>query len=266
MLVRASVFLYLEEMYFAFFDEFGHIGPFIKRSDPKYNQSPVFGLAGFIIPHEYVRHLGTWFFKQKIALLGPEIKRHKAHPATWEKKGSDLFTTQNIKKYPEVKQTAFRILNKIKRLDGRLIYYGREKYLEPAKSNAMGLYTTVLSRTIRNTNRFCEDKNQYFLMVLDSHDSRIRLLETAAKTMYGQDRVTNLIEPPFQVESHMYQTIQIADWIAALMGRLMAFRVNPVEFKDWEWCERYFGGRLDTLATHSSLWRSPKKPSKGGQT
>jgi hypothetical protein len=245
-------------MFFSFFDEFGHIGPFIKRSDRRYNQSPVFGLAGFIIPHEHVRHLGTWFYKQKEALLGPEIKRDNAHPATWEKKGSDLFTTQNIKKYPEIRRMAFRILNKINKLDGRVIYYGREKYLKPAKSNATGLYTTVLSHTIRNTDRYCEHEKQFFLMVLDMHDSRIRLLETAAKTMYGQHGAGNLIEPPFQVESHIYQTIQIADWIAAIIGRLMAYRVSPEEYKDWEWSERYFGKRLDTIATHSSLWRPIK--------
>ena len=36
--------------YFAYLDEFGHIGPYISRTDPRYNDSPVFGLAGFVLP------------------------------------------------------------------------------------------------------------------------------------------------------------------------------------------------------------------------
>ncbi|MXY18976.1 MAG: DUF3800 domain-containing protein, partial [Synechococcus sp. SB0664_bin_36] len=35
--------------YFAYLDEFGHIGPYVSREDPKYHQSPVFGLAGLVL-------------------------------------------------------------------------------------------------------------------------------------------------------------------------------------------------------------------------
>ena len=40
--------------YIAYLDEFGHIGPYIARDDPRHNDSPVFGLAGFIMPLEVV--------------------------------------------------------------------------------------------------------------------------------------------------------------------------------------------------------------------
>jgi len=56
-------------MYIAFLDEFGHIGPFIRRNDRKYNQSPVFGLAGFVLPHHNVRSFATWFYQYKNQLL-----------------------------------------------------------------------------------------------------------------------------------------------------------------------------------------------------
>ena len=40
----------LSLLYFAYLDEFGHIGPYIARDDPKHNDSPVFGLGGMILP------------------------------------------------------------------------------------------------------------------------------------------------------------------------------------------------------------------------
>ena len=42
--------------YFAYLDEFGHIGPYVSRADPRYKESPVFGLAGFVLPAAEVRH------------------------------------------------------------------------------------------------------------------------------------------------------------------------------------------------------------------
>ena len=43
----------------------------------------------------------------------------------------------------------------------------------------------------------------------------------------------DLIEPPFQVESHLYQTIQAADWLATWIGRLMARRVDHSSIGIW---------------------------------
>jgi hypothetical protein len=73
--------------YIAYLDEFGHIGPYASRSDAHYNSSPVFGLAGIVLPVDQVRPFGTWFFQLKCNLLAWEIARDGAHPATWEKKG-----------------------------------------------------------------------------------------------------------------------------------------------------------------------------------
>ena len=50
--------------YFAYLDEFGHIGPYVSRADPRYKDSPVFGLAGFVRPAAEVRGFGTWFFQR----------------------------------------------------------------------------------------------------------------------------------------------------------------------------------------------------------
>jgi len=52
-------------MIFAYLDEFGHIGPFYGREHPSYNTSPVFGLAGILLPEESVRPFATFFLKAK---------------------------------------------------------------------------------------------------------------------------------------------------------------------------------------------------------
>ena len=100
--------------YFAYLDEFGHIGPYVSRQHPKYKESPVFGLAGFVLPAEHVRGLGTWFFKCKCDLLEWEINRSNQHPARWEKKGSALYTVKNVTRYREIRNFTNRLFKKIK--------------------------------------------------------------------------------------------------------------------------------------------------------
>lgn len=242
-------------MYLAFLDEFGHIGPFIRRSHLRFNSSPVFGLAGYVMPHENVRSFATWFYQFKCNLLASELKASGKHPATWEKKGTELFTTKNIRKYPSLASAANRLVNQIYKRDGKLFYHGRQKYQKPHQSNSSGLYATVLSRSMRDIDRFCGQKPDHFMMILDQHEDRLMLLEAAAKTMFGNQPTRHLIEPPLQVESHLYQTIQAADWIATLTGRLLAHRIEPQQYADWEWTERLVGTKIDAYSTHSSLWR-----------
>lgn len=243
-------------MYIAYFDEFGHCGPFISRNDPRYSQSPVFGLAGFIMPHDKVRQFATFFLKLKSNMLAADVKKSGVHPATWEKKGSELITSRNILKYKHVREGILRLLNELYRCRANVVYVGREKYQAPQDSRSSGLYTTVLGTTIRAVDEICGNKDSKFMLILDQHADRMKLIESSAKTMFDtQNPARYLLEPPFQVESHMYQTIQAADWIAALVGRLQAYAVEPTQYADWEWAERIYGHRLRSLATHSSIWR-----------
>ncbi|KQM24584.1 MULTISPECIES: DUF3800 domain-containing protein [unclassified Sphingomonas] len=242
-------------MQIAFLDEFGHCGPYVSRTDPKYNTSPVFGLAGYVMPAANVRHFATFFYQLKQFMLAADIKAAGVHPATWEKKGAKLLTTKNIRKYPHVREGVNRLLNELYKCNGRIIYYGREKYKSPEESNSGGLYNTVMGHSIRAIDRYCGLSNSPFLMILDQHSSRIKLLEAASKTMFGSEPARYLLEPPFEVESHLYQTVQAADWIATLVGRIEARRAKPDEYEAWEWAERLFGNKIDALATHSRMWR-----------
>ena len=134
--------------YFAYLDEFGHIGPYVSKQDPKHNDSPVFGLAGFVLPAEEVRGFGTWFFQRKCELLAFEIKRSDKHPAQWEKKGSALYTVPNVTCYPELRVFTNRLLNKIGRLGGFVFYVGIKKTRPPADHNPNQLYLRVFLEAI----------------------------------------------------------------------------------------------------------------------
>jgi hypothetical protein len=56
-------------------DEFGHLGPFMSRADPKHNESPVFGLAGIILPEDAVRPFVTRMLKLNEFIFTNEIQR-----------------------------------------------------------------------------------------------------------------------------------------------------------------------------------------------
>ena len=96
----------------AYLDEFGHIGPYISRDDPQHNDSPVFGLAGLVLPIEEVRNFGTWFYQRKCELLKFEIDRSDLHPSVWEKKGSALYTVRNVRAYRELRSFTNLMFNK----------------------------------------------------------------------------------------------------------------------------------------------------------
>ena len=129
--------------YLAYLDEFGHIGPYVSKDDPKHRTSPVFGFAGFVLPAEEVRGFGTWFFQRKCQLLDAEIQRSRKHPAFWEKKGSSLYTVRNVLRYPELRRFTHRLFNKIERLGGFIFYVGIKKTAPPAEHYPNKLYERV---------------------------------------------------------------------------------------------------------------------------
>ena len=243
--------------YLAYLDEFGHIGPYVARSDPKHNDSPVFGLAGLVLPATEVRGFGTWFFKRKAELLAFEIQRSGKHPAVWEKKGSSLYTVTNIGRYRELRTFTSRFFNKIKSIGGFVFYVGIKKTHSPGRHNPNRLYAMVLVEAIKRLNEFCDEdiqRSNNLLLVLDEHDQRSALITEASRSMYGgQEPRRHLIEPPFQAESHRYQTLQAADWIAGLVGRLGAFWADPNAFPENELFRRYFGQRLSDVQVRSGL-------------
>ena len=243
--------------YFAYLDEFGHIGPYVARQHPRHNDSPVFGLAGFVLPSEYLRSFGTWFFQRKCELLAFEIDRSGEHPALWEKKGASLYTVTNVTRYVELRKLTNRLFNKIASLGGFVFYVGIKKTAHPTRHYPNRLYIRVLLEAIRRIDEFCDQDCQptsRFVLMLDEHDQRSALITAAARSMYAKkDRRRCLIEPPFHLESHRYQTLQAADWIAGLVGRLGAAWADPAAYPENEVFRRYFEHRLSRVSRRSGV-------------
>ena len=242
--------------YFAYLDEFGHIGPYVSKKHPKYKESPVFGLAGFILPSKRVRNFGTWFFQRKLELLSYEINDSEKHPANWEKKGSSLYTVKNVNKYEDLRHFTNRLFNKVKELDGFIFYVGRRKHKPPDTHKPNLLYEAILAEAIRRIDQYCElncKPSEDFILILDHHDQREKLITKTAKVMYGKEPKRRLIEPLFQVESHLYQTMQAADWIAGLVGRLEAYWADSNAYAENRIFHKYFQDRLNEVSRRSGV-------------
>lgn len=240
-------------IHFAQLDEFGHIGPFYGRGAKRYNESPVFGLGGIILPETAVRPFATKFLRLKEHVFAKEIQKSEKLSSHWEKHGSEIFTPKLVSRYPHFRSTGFRLLNYIRDSGGKVFYYGREKICGTTDVNSTGLYTTILSHSIDQLDKFCATSGSNFVMVVDEHSTRKQLLITASKTMYGQKPARHLLSPPFEVESYINQNIQAADWIAAIVGRLWAREVLPDQYADHEKLSLYFWQRLHQVVTHSTL-------------
>ena len=90
-----------------------------------------------------------------------------------------------------------------------------QKPLGPEEQNPNQIYRVVSREAIKRLNQHCEedcDPFENFVLILDEHDQRDALITEVAVAMYNSAKPRRcLIEPPYQVESHRYQTMQAAD-------------------------------------------------------
>lgn len=266
---RAFVFMAGGGVYVGYFDEFGHNGAYVSRSDPSYKTHPVFGLGGFVIPEQNIRKLSGAFRFIKEHGLREEIEAKVISEGKrvehWEKKGSALLTTKNIAKYRETRRLIFRVLDTLKSLDAQVVFYGQEKFRgipsEVLETNAER-YDHAMKQLIQRVNWDLPDDGN-LLMVLDKQGERERLeiFAGAAAFMFSSEDATKLVEPPMEVESHLYQTVQCADWICAILGRIAAYKYDP-DFAEYKWAIKYFGERLASVTSEHSKIRAASSATK----
>lgn len=240
-------------MFFVYLDDFGHSGPYFDRGHARHNANPVFGFAGFALPDDQVRPFSSFFLQLKQHVLSHDLMKCGKPVYRWEKKGTSLFTKTSIVKYSAVREAGFRLLNEVRLRGGFVFYYGREKMRSRDDLRSVGLQTTVLSHAIRRLDTVFLRHRSRFSIVMDESSSRIEYLEAAQKTMFGNSACRQLVSPPFEVESHLDQNTQAADWIAALIGKLYAYKFHPESFSDYEPFERYFWSRLHSVAHDSTV-------------
>lgn len=250
-------------MYVGYFDEFGHNGAFISRHDPRYNTHPVFGIGGFIIPAENVRKLSGIFRHIKENGLKEEIQSkviEKGKPVEhWEKKGASLLTTNNVHKYREVRSMVNRVLATLDRLDAKVVFYGQEKPRgtnDETLENEAARYDHAMKQLILRVNRTLPDDENY-LLLLDKQGpkERMKIFASSAAFMFSHEEANKLLEPPVEAESHLYQTVQCADWICALIGRIAGYKYDP-GFNEHAWAVTYFGKRLAGIVSDQSKVRA----------
>jgi hypothetical protein len=211
-------------------------------------------LAGIILPADTIRSFATRFLQLKQHVFRSEIEKAGMPASHWEKHGSSIFTAKQLARYPHFRSTGFRILHYVRDCGGKVFYYGREKIAGTTDVNSTGLYTTVLSHAIRQLDNYATSTRTDFVMVVDQHSTRKQLLVTATKTMYGDQPARRLLSPPFEVESHINQNIQAADWIAAIVGRLWAHELRSAEYADHADFKKYFWDRIHQVAIpHSTV-------------
>ncbi|WP_170427099.1 DUF3800 domain-containing protein [Ruegeria arenilitoris] len=239
--------------YIAYLDEFGHDGPFISRVDTRYSTSPVFGLGGFIIPADQARYFSTSFFKLKCRLFEKEIS-YSSHPAArWEKKGSDFFKASKIENVREIRNSFNRMINAIyNKHNGYIFYVGSEKKGEPSSHNSVKLYQSTLREAIKRIDTFCEAQDAQFMLCLDYHSNRKEMVKTSAIEMFGSKR-KSLVEPLFHAESDLYQTLQFADWVSAVVGKIYSYNARPHEYSENKPFKDYFGVRLRQASLKSGV-------------
>src|SRR5471030_1168498 len=143
--------------YAVYLDEFGHIGPYVSIHHRKFNDSPVFGLAGMLLPVAQVREFAIWFYQMKCRLLAWDLAHNNPakRPAyQWEKKGSQIYTVHNVNKYQELRRATNRILHKIKQANGHVFYTGVHKTSAPEEHDSSKIFSHQLVQAIRKIDQF----------------------------------------------------------------------------------------------------------------
>lgn len=132
------------------------------------------------------------------------------------------------------------------------------KAAKPSSFDSQELYLDTLRRALRELDAFASSCSAEVLVVMDQHPDRDLIMDQAARLMYtGAESLTHIVEPPFEVESHRYQTCQCAGWLCGLIGRFGAYRAAQSDFSDFEWAERYYAPRVDALAVRSAVTLAP---------
>lgn len=179
------------------------------------------------MPAENVRRFGGFFEYLKKNLLEFEVARSGCHPSRWEKKGASLFTARNVQSYPELRSVWGRRVRSLSSLGGEVIYYGQVKPLGSARATGESTgerNSHALRQVLARCGRLAARRDDQIMIVLDSVDDKPRreAVHAMSSFMYvrtSPDDVERIVEATMQVESHLYATIQFADWMRGLLGR-----------------------------------------------
>lgn len=263
----------MAKTYIVYLDEFGHIGPYISSEHPQHNTHPAFGLGGFVLPINAVRPFSSFFFELKLNLFENfDIKQAKEKAkskgerfqlSTWEKKGSQQYSVVNLRKYTKfLTRSTSRIINRITSKGGFLFYVGEAKFRDPKQHNPQEVYKSSLTEIIKRLDDEFRSEDAQFLIFMDDSEGSADLVKKSIYEMHQNGRY-QLIEAPMQVDSKLYQTIQCADWLCAIYGKIAYYQIEPQTKPEYELFVRYFGDKIASAQKRSNVRNNlPKLASK----
>lgn len=228
-------------MLLAYLDEVGEAGAFVAKDHPRFNTSPAFGYAGFVVPASASRRFGEWFTKRKRTVFATEIAT-SPDPARWERKGSSIFRAQTHERYPQQIRVFNSLVHKLRSVGGNLFYYVEEKPLGTPKQTRLDLEARergVMRETINRLARHADGRGEHILILMDQVNEKQRVARMPAMYAHLFSRagdfaeMKKVVEPPMHLDSQVSSNIQFADWVAACVSRAVEHQL--IENSDQAW-------------------------------
>ncbi len=223
-------------MLLAYIDEIGEPGAFVSKDHARFNTSPAFGYAGFIVSEDKARLFGSIFTEEKRRVFKTEIAESE-NPGQWERKGASVFHRYTHEKFPQQIRVFNSLVWKLRSLGGNLFYYADEKPLgTPAqtKLNTEVRETAAMQESLNRLARHAESQQpgQNLIVMIDQINENQR--SARVPNMYGHilgrasshAEMKRIIEPPMHVDSVLSANIQFADWVAAFVTRAIEYQVS----------------------------------------
>lgn len=245
----------------AYIDEIGEPGAYIAPDHSRFNTSPAFGYAGFIIPEQRARDFGAEFTRKKRELFATEIGEDD--PAMFERKGARIFHVATPEKYPNQIRVFNRLVHVLRSMGGALFYYADEKPLGTPKQTELDVEAreaAAMRETLNRLARHAERTDAANLLVMIDQINEKTRIERLHR-MYGHilgrasdyPEMKRIVEPPMHVDSKLSANIQFADWVAACLTRAIDYQLIEASRYQWITDDRLLGGLCGGFTHESKL-------------
>lgn len=145
-----------------------------------------------------------------------------------------------------------RIISRITSKGGFLFYVGDTKLRNTNLHNPQEIYKSSLTEIIKRLDDEFRSEDAQFLIFMDDSEGSADLVKKSIYEMHQNGRY-QLIEAPMQVDSKLYQTIQCADWLCSIYGKIAYYNIEPNAKPEYELFVRYFGDKIASAQKRSNV-------------